>query len=247
MTAGTEPPGPPPRVLVTRASEDSRVLAHALSVAGYEAVEVPLLQRVWQVDAVADAACRCPDADLVLVTSATTADVLGVAAPEGWARARFAAVGPATARRLEELGFPVDLVPEHATGAHLLTALGDVDGLRVFYPKADLAPPTLGTALRARGARVDEVIAYTNGPPPGFQRRLAEALPVDATTLLSGSAAQRLAEAVPADERHKLGLVVVIGPSTQAVADRVGVEVHAVADPYTVTGLVDALRRLLPP
>lgn len=238
-------PTPAPRVLVTRAAEDAHAFSALLAAHGYEPVEVPLLQRRWQVDAVAEAAARWGRLDWVLVTSATTADVLGVAVPAGFPGARWAAVGPGTAQRLSELGFPVDLVPSAATAAALRAALGDVSGRRIGYPRADLADPALADALRAGGAEVLEVVAYTNLPPDGAAERLNAALPVDATTLLSSSAARRTAEAVPPERRHLLGKVVVIGPSTLATAQRLGLPVHAVADPHTVPGVLAALGELL--
>ena len=81
-----------PRILVTRAAEDARALSYALGVAGFEAVEVPLLQRVWCLDALIAEGVRT-DLDWVVVTSAAAADVIGAAVPQGWPRAQVAAVG----------------------------------------------------------------------------------------------------------------------------------------------------------
>lgn len=240
-------PAVAPRVLVTRAAEDARAFAALLAAHGFEPVEAPLLQRRWQIDAVAEAASRWGPLDWVIVTSPTTAEVLGAAVPAGFPGARWAAVGPGTAHRLRELGFPVDLVPATATAAALRRALGDVAGLRVGYPRADLADPALARALRDGGAELLEVVAYTNLPPDGAAERLNACLPVDATTLLSSSAARRVAEAVPPDRRHLLGKVVVIGPSTRDTALRLGLPVHAEADPHTVQGVLAALQDALTP
>lgn len=234
-----------PRVLVTRAAEDARPFSALLETHGYLPVEAPLLQRRWLVDEVAQAAAGWGRVDWVLITSPTTADVLGVAVPQGFPGARWAAVGPGTAQRLQELGFPVDLVPPVATAAGLRRALGAVAGLRIAYPHADLADPALARALREGGAELLEVVAYTNLPPDGHAERLARALPVDATTLLSSSAASRLAEAIPPEQRHLLGRVVVIGPSTRITAERCGLPVHVEADPHTVPGVLEALARAL--
>lgn len=234
-----------PRVLVTRAAEDARALSALLAARGYEPVEAPLLLRRWQVEAVAEAARAWGPLDWVLVTSPTAADVLGAAVPRGFPGARWAAVGPGTAQRLRELGFPVDLVPPVATAAALLEALGDVTGLRIGYPRADLADPALASGLRDAGAELLEVVAYTNAPPDDFAERLRACLPVDATTLLSSSAASRLAEAVPPERRHELGRVIVIGPSTRRTAERRGLPVHAEAHPHTVPGVLAALDRAL--
>ncbi len=230
------------RVLVTRAAEDARPLCHSLESIGHEPVRVPLLQRLWDVDAVAACANEHPEADWLLVTSATTADVLAAAAPQGFPSARIGAVGPTTARKLSALGRPADLVPERHLGSALVAAMPDLDGCRVVYPKADLAPSTTADLLRDKGATVIEVVAYRNVAPPGHADKLADALPVDATTLLSGSAARRLAAALEGvGGPASLGRVIVIGPSTARVAQEVGLPVHAIANPYTVNGLLQAL------
>ena len=69
-----------PRVLVTRAAEDAPAMAHALSEAGLTPIVVPAIQRLFCIDAVAELARVAADADLLVVTSAAVADVLGVAA-----------------------------------------------------------------------------------------------------------------------------------------------------------------------
>ncbi|MCB9676068.1 MAG: uroporphyrinogen-III synthase [Alphaproteobacteria bacterium] len=229
------------RVLVTRAAEDARPLCHSLEAHGHEPVRVPLLLRLWEVDALAQCAAEHPQADWLLVTSATTADVLAAGAPGAWKSARIGAVGPVTARKLEAIGRPAHVVPEQHTGAALVALLPDLTGKTVIYPKADLAPESMRDALVERGATVIEVVAYRNVPPNGHVERLAAALPVDATTLLSGSAAERLKAALGDLDPALLGRVVVIGPSTAKAAQDVGLPVHAVANPYTVNGLLMAL------
>lgn len=234
-----------PRVLVTRAAEDAPALAGALATAGLEPVVVPLLERRWRPDAVADAATAHPRASVVFVTSAVAADVVAVGAPGAWRSARWAAVGPATATRLRELGFPASVVPERATADDLVRALGDLTGEVVVYPRADLAPAATVEALRASGAMVVDVVAYENAAPPGYEARLRAVLPVEATTLMSGSAAERLAEAVPPEDRGRLGEIVCVGPSTAQVARDRGLSVAAVAEPHTVSGVVAAVRTVV--
>jgi len=229
------------RVLVTRAAEDARPLCHSLEASGHQPVRVPLLQRLWDVEALAAAAAEHPEADWLLVTSATLADVLAAAAPGAWKRAKIGAVGPVTARRLSAMGRPPDLIPSTHLGSALVAELPDLSGKTVVYPKADLAPGTMAEILRDRGAQVIEVVAYQNIAPPGHAEALTQALPVDATTLLSGSAATRLAAALGDTEPGVLGRVVVIGPSTARAAQEVGLPVHAIANPYTVNGLLLAL------
>ncbi len=231
------------RVLVTRALTDAPPLVHALVAAGHAPVVAPLLELRFRVEALARLAADAPRADVVVVTSAAGADAVAIAAPSAWRQARWAAVGPATGQRLREHGLPVHVVPERATALDLVTALGDVEGLTLVMPRGDLAPPEPVERLRASGATVHDVICYENGAPPDAARDLLASLPVDATTLFSGSAAERLAEAVPVERRAALGRIVVVGPSTADVCARVGLPVAAVANPHTVAGVVAALGR----
>lgn len=233
-----------PRVLVTRAAEDAASLAHALAEAGFQPVEAPAIERLWEIDAVARFAEQTVDADILVVTSGTIADVIATAAPRAWTKATVAAVGPATAARLEALGLPVSVVPERSTAEDLVVALGDLTGAHVVWPHGDLAPRSTLESLERAGATVHAVIAYRNAEPQRFAERLDESLPVDATTVLSGSAARRLARQIPAGERWKLGRVVVIGPTTLQAAREVGLEAHGMANPHSLTGLVDALKGL---
>lgn len=232
------------RVLVTRAAEEALAFCHAIEAAGHEPVRVPLLERVWEVDAVIEFAARNPHADWVVVTSAAAAEVLAAAAPRAWPNARLAAVGPATARELASLGRSPHLVPSEHTAAALVAAMPDLTGRIVVHPRGDLNPPDLVDALRARGADVREVLAYRNRAPVGHVDRLRAVLPVDATPLLSGSAATRLAEALGGGF-DRLGQVIAIGPSTARTAREAGLPVHRVAEPHTQAGVMHALDELM--
>jgi uroporphyrinogen-III synthase len=222
-------------VLVTRAASDSGTLCDALRQAGLVPVSVPLLERVGHVDAVRDALRRAHDGWVLTSAAAVRVLVAAGAHPTGW----VAAVGPRTAGAARAQGWTVAVVPETATAAELVTALGHLDGSRVLYPRADLASSVVGDGLTAAGAVVDEVVAYSNTLPAGAGAALAAVWPPDVVTLLSGSAARRLADLRPAPWRPG-PWVVVIGPSTERVAVAAGLPVHAVASEHTVAGVVAA-------
>jgi len=171
-------------------------------------------------------------------------DVLAAARPKLDDRTRLAAIGPTTARRAEELGLTIDLMPEVFTRKSLVETMGSVSGTTIFYPRADLAPSTVCDSLRKEGAKVTDVVAYTNEAPEGYAEELRNALPVAITTLFSGSAARRVAEAVQDDDRDKLGVIAVIGPSTARAARAAGLTVGAVATPHTISGMVGLVRKI---
>ena len=223
-------------VLVTRAAADAGPLCEALAAAGLRPVRVPLLERRLCVQAVAAAARRPVDG--WVLTSAAAVDALAAAGaePPGW----IAAVGPRTAAAAAERGWAVDSVPPSATAAAMLAHLGDRTGQRILYPRADLAGPEVRRGLEALGAVVYEVVAYENRQPAAAAAQLDAAWPVDVVTLLSGSAARRLVALRPLPWPEETR-VVVIGPSTARVAEQLGLQVAAVAEPHTVEGVVAAI------
>lgn len=225
-----------PTVLVTRAAVDAEPLCRALRDAGLEPISVPLLERVFHLEAVTEAAARVHDGWVLTSPAAVEAlDRAGVRARPAW----IAAVGPSTARAAERAGFPVDLVPPRATAAALARALGERSGQTVLYPRADLASKDSLAALEATGAAVDDVVAYSNVEPEGAGRALRAVWPAERVVLLSGSAARRLVAHVPPPWPGVF--VAVIGPSTARVCAELGLTVHAVAEPHTVAGVVAAV------
>src|SRR5439155_1268221 len=82
---------------------------------------------------------------------------------------RLAAIGPETAGPLERRLLRVAATAEDYRAEGLVAALAgeDMRGRRVLLPRAAGARPVLPEALRARGAQVDEVVAYRALPPAG--------------------------------------------------------------------------------
>jgi len=108
----------------------------------------------------------------------------------------------------------------------------------------------LPDALRARGATVDEVLAYRAVPPAGSDvDGLAQALAagdVDAVTFTSSSTVRHFVamigpERVAAIARAGRPVVACIGPVTAETAAEAGLVVGVVPPSYTVPALADAL------
>jgi uroporphyrinogen-III synthase len=137
-------------------------------------------------------------------------------------------------------------VPEVYTAEGVLAAfdrLGPVTGQRFLLARADIARKTLAEGLNERGAQVEEIAAYRTVPrqdktPPPF---------ADIVTFTSSSTVQGyvncLGHQVPG-EALKDSQVVCIGPITATTARDLGVPVTAVADRYTIDGLLEALKSL---
>ncbi|MED5372573.1 MAG: uroporphyrinogen-III synthase [Myxococcota bacterium] len=220
-----------PRVLLTRARGRNESLRRALGDR-VQAIELPLL-------AFQAIPHTLPAADWVLLTSGTVLRFIDVAHLRG---SRIAAVGPKTARAVEDIGIQADLVPSTALASALADALiaQGIAGQHVLYPRAEQVDPELEMRLRAAGARVTSLAVYRTGCPADAGRTLGQELPVDAILLASGSAARHLVQVGGA------GLpVVCIGPSTESVSRELGLDVLAVADPHTAEGLAAATLKVL--
>lgn len=200
-----------------------------------------------------DAALRRLDAyDWVVVTSANGARAVLARAramgldPASAGGVRWAAVGPATAGALRRAGIEVALVPPRYRTDAIAEALGDIAGRRVLLPRADAAGPALAVTLRARGADVDEVVAYRTEVAPARSRarirRLVAGRQVDTVVFTSASTVRGLVRLLGGD-RQALGgmLVACIGPVTAAAVQQEGLRPDIVAEDHTTDGLIRAL------
>jgi len=181
--------------------------------------------------------------DWIVITSATTVDVLvsqQVSMPE---KTRVAAVGETTAAALVLAGYRVDYVPESDNSARgLVKNWPDAAGSgRVLIPHSDIAEPTIVAGLATLGLDVEYVAAYrTVGVRVADQ--VAEDVAngrVRAILVTSGSVARQIAEQLaplPAET-----VVACIGPRTAFDARDAGLTVHLIAETRSADSLVEAL------
>jgi uroporphyrinogen III methyltransferase/synthase len=228
-------------VAVTRARAQASPLAARLRELGAEVVEAPAIRtRALEPE--------LPDLDaydLLCVTSPNGAHELfaRLHASGGDARAlhglRVAAIGPGTARALLEHGITADVVPERSVAEGLVEALRDVPVQRALVARAAEGRDVLPDALRARGARVDELALYETLPEPLDEPTREAAAGADFVTFTSASSVRFFLQA--ADGIRVTGQVVSIGPATSEALRRHGLEPAVEADPHTPDGLVAAL------
>jgi len=128
-----------------------------------------------------------------------------------WPRVlRVAAIGASTARALEALGLPPDIVPESRFDSEALLeadTLQSVQGLRVVIFRGDGGREHLAQTLRSRGAEVIHVEAYRRALPEIDPHPLAAAVKagtVDAITVTSGESLQNLVKMVGMEAQEGL-------------------------------------------
>ena len=228
-----------PRVLVTRAAEQADATIDALRDVGLDPVLVPAIE-ISQVPGgreLDDAARVLHTYRWVVVTSANGARAVLAAAERVEAHLdtpSWAAIGGSTARILEREGIEVAFTPITPDTATLAAELEVGADARVLVVRGDLAGDALATALRRRGAVVDDIVGYiaTESPStslPLLRNALADG-DIAAVIFTSGSTVRGLVGlAAEANVEVPDALAICIGPSTAAAARAAGFTVGAVA------------------
>jgi len=248
------------RVVVTRPRAQAGELAARLEDLGAEVELVPTIEITPPPDPVAlDRAVQAAGTyDWIVFTSVNGVRVFfeRMAALGGDVRtlasARIAAIGPQTAAELERRLLRPAIVPAEYRAEGLLDALGEGDlrGRRVLLPRAAGARAILPDTLRARGAHVDEVIAYAAIAPSAADadglRNALTAGAIDAITFTSSSTVRNFAALAGADALAAIAgaprpLVACIGPVTADTARELGLRVDVIAPTYTAAALAQAL------
>jgi uroporphyrinogen-III synthase len=235
------------RVLVPRGGKWGDGVAATLRTYGAVPVIAPLINFAASDDeaGLADALRDLQSGafDWIVITSATTVDVLmsqSVVIPE---TTKVAAVGETTGAALSLAGYRVDYVPEVDNSARGLVKEwphGEIAG-RVLVPQSDIAEPTLVSGLTALGLGVQFVSAYrTVGVPvTDHVRADVEDGRISAILVSSGSVARQIAQQLaPLPEST---IVACIGPRTAYDARAAGLAVNVIAETRSATGLVESL------
>ena len=159
-------------------------------------------------------------------------------------QAKIAAIGPATARALQEYGLQADFMPEKYVGEAIAAGIGDVTGQQILLPRADIARQAIVEELTRMGAIVTDVAAYRTLPyQPGSQEIQQLEQGIDAATFTSSSTLTSFLDLLGGRAIEILhgAVLACIGPVTAQTARERGLRVDIVAGEYTTGGLVRAL------
>jgi uroporphyrinogen III methyltransferase / synthase len=252
------------RIVVTRARTQAGELSAELERLGAEVLEFPTIEIVPPEDfGPLDAAIRELDSfGLIVFTSVNGVDAFldrlrhhGLDLRAVRRDAKVAAIGPATAERIEQAGLRVDVVPEEYMAEALIGAL-DIDrlaGERVLIPRAKVAREILPEKLRESGAEVVVPPAYQSVPLAEGKEEVSVHLrsgEIDCVTFTASSTVENFVGAFGAEEAARLldeTKVACIGPITADTARKYGLRVDTEAKEYTIPGLIEAVKGLLAP
>ena len=250
------------RIVVTRSRTQAGELSERLGALGAEAVEFPTIEIRSPEDfgPLDEAIRQLHTFDWLVFTSVNGVDAFlerlghhGLDLRSIPAAARIAAIGPATAGRLENCGLRVDVTPgEYRAEALLQEIGGSLAGQRILIPRARVAREVLPESLREAGAEVVVPPAYESAPTAEGADRLAARLragEIDCVTFTASSTVENFVRAFGGETAALLERtrVACIGPITAETARKHDLRVDVEAEEYTIPGLVTAVRELLEP
>lgn len=245
------------RIVNTRAIEQAGVLddllrAHGAEPLSYPCIEIRPAEETDQLDASLRALANGVY-DWLVITSPYTVlaiharlEALNMKLPTG--KFQVAAVGPIAAQQVKQiLGLRVHVLPKGFVVDALIDALPVAQGTRVLLPEEAMESPTLENGLRARGAKVDAMVAYEKAIGTGGinLKNMLNAGFVDALTFPSATTVHNLVarlsqEGGPAEMLQGIPAAC-IGQRTAAAAADYGMHVIAMPESHTLEGMVNAL------
>ena len=245
------------RVLITRAAAQAATLARLLREAGAEVIEAPTIAieppPSWQpLDEALGGLATFRWVVFTSVNGVAMVDARLAHLGMSWralARARVAAIGPATAAALDVHGMRPEVVPEEYRAEGLVERLRPLvrPGDAVLLPRAAETRDVLVTELARLGARVVEVPAYRTravADAAGPVRAALERGEIDVVSFTSSSTARNFAALFGEDERRRLLATVAIaaiGPITAATAAELGLRPRIMPEEYTIPALARAI------
>jgi uroporphyrinogen-III synthase len=242
------------RILVTRSRKQAGRLAAELEEKGAIPIILPTseIQEPENWDHLDQALRNLEDFDWVIFTSANAVEAvshrmaeLGLD-PENLRARKLAVVGPTTGDTMRQFFRSPDAMPNAFVASAIGECLGDLEGKRVLLPRGDLARPDLPLMLNAAGATVLEVIAYCAVPIDDAIALSLSDRP-DAITFASAESVRRavakLRQAGIADWLSQIPIAC-IGPVTAEAVREFGLIPAAVAEEFTLEGLIKALENM---
>ena len=173
------------RVVVTRTRSQASMLSGQLKDLGADVLEIPTIKIVppGSNEPIIEAVTGIGSYDWIIFTSPNGVEQFfdyffkAFRDIRDLGSIRFAAVGPATAKKLTQFHLNIDLIPEIYTAEATAKALLDyqnVENISVLLARAEEANSELPRMLEEQGAIVDDIAFYKTVPETGDRNGAAE-------------------------------------------------------------------------
>lgn len=242
-------------VLVTRAKDQAGPMIRELEAMGAKVYHIPAIgiEPIEAPEGLMTALENVRSYDALVFTSANGVEIftehLAAAGLKSEDLPPAVCVGPATAAAWSDAGGRVESIPEEFSGEGILSRLDpDLEDKSYLILRPAAVRADLGSVLRERGARVDEVILYRTESSRSDGDRLIDLLDrgrIDIVTFTSPSAIKGISEVLGGMDRLVSVVSLCIGPATARAAEEKGLrDIHHPGE-YTVDGMLRMLPSLV--
>jgi len=247
------------RIVITRAQQQSAEMIATLTDKGAKVIHIPSIKVQPHPDhgSIVDAILGLNAYDWIVFSSPNGVDVFfelffrRFKDMRDFGGARVAAVGKATAAKLEALHIQVDVIPSEQTGAGLAKAIDEVDALEnrnILLVRPEKANDAIVKILEDKGAIVDDIPFYctVSETPELMENEEFRKNGADWVTFCSPSAVKHfhtlydLPQLVKKFPKMRLAS---IGPETTKALYNLNLAPHVEASPYSVPALIEAIEK----
>jgi uroporphyrinogen III methyltransferase/synthase len=243
-------------IVVTRAREQASDIAALLSEQGAKVVQFPTIEikPLPDYSEVRKILMNVGGYDWLIFTSANGVKffweqlyTLGLDA-RVLSPCKVAAIGPATAQTLKNMGVVADFIPDRFVSESVVQGLATlgIENKRILIPRAVKVRDVLQNQLREAGATVEAMPLYETVPSDVHREEVLELLEkgaIHCITFASSSTVDNFMRLVSARELKKYPAVryACIGPITSKTLDKYGITCDFQPDKYTIPDLVKIL------
>ncbi len=164
---------------------------------------------------------------------------------------KICSVGIKTEEELKKYGILVDLVPEEFRAEGVVEAFkrlynGNLEGIRILFPRADIAREIIPERIKELGGHVDAPVTYRSIKPETHAKRIKRFLKEGRITMVvftSGATFNNFIELIGQEAKEFLMdvKIAVIGPVTKKVVESAGLKVSIMPEKATNEALVEAI------
>lgn len=242
------------RIAITRAEEQAGDFAEILSGLGSEPVHLPVIEiSPLEIPREAFLPAIINGYSWIVFTSCNGAalflEQLKKHVGPDELKSGICAIGPGTARKIEEMGFQVDLVPQLYQAEGIIEALENRlsslgKGASVLIPRAASAREILPDTIRKMGFKVDVLPVYETVFPADRAPQLRSILKnssIDMVTFTSSSTVSNFIRLVVGYLDPLQFKYASIGPITSRTAEESGLQISVTAEESTLESLARAM------
>ncbi|MGB0882382.1 MAG: uroporphyrinogen-III synthase [Vicingaceae bacterium] len=231
-------------VLVTRSKEQAEEFIHQLKSLGAKTISLPLIntKAINQTELIQN--IQTHHFDWIIFTSPNAVNYFFETVNPLNVTSKIAVVGSKTKAFVESKKLKVDFIPTKFIAKQLAEELPLSGNETIFIPRSSLAKDDAIAILENRNCSVKTLSIYENYQVSYTKEEVENIIyqNVDFITFTSGSTVLSFLKLGIPVKNEK---VICIGPETEKVATQNNIKVTATANPHTIEGMINSIKKSL--